>query len=244
MHSVKYQNLSDCTDGLEELARLRSDISQGAARRTGVQIAFRVHQLLSTMRSATAVVAALLLLCVSLPAHVSAIYQDQAGQYDWMQQYVGRIKLAQLVSQPRARLYVASELGAVAALSPADGKLLWRRVLAEGDAFTHMAVLGRHMITLSGGGSQLMAWDAETGAAAWTAALGGGAEGSVDLAAVGSGAVAVAAWGSIQVSIQRACVAATACSCSRCSSSAPELLRQELGHPCRLMHLTVPPAGL
>lgn len=151
---------------------------------------------------ATVVLAALVLLC-ACPGAVLAILEDQAGQYDWLQQYVGRVKLAQLATTPRPRLYVASEAGALAALSPTDGSLLWRKVLAEGDTFTHLLVLGTRVVTLSDGGRQLLAWDAATGGAVWAATVATGAElaGGVDLAAVGSKAVAVAVGGTVKVRV-------------------------------------------
>ncbi|KAI3435883.1 hypothetical protein D9Q98_001941 [Chlorella vulgaris] len=143
-----------------------------------------------------AVLSALLLVACG----VQAIYQDQAGQYDWLQQYVGRVKLAQLVTRPRPRLYVATEAGVLAALSPADGTLLWRKVLAVDDAWTHMIALGNCVVTLSDAGRQLLAWDVDTGAALWAVAVASSLEpaGSVDLAAVGSQGVAVSVGGTIK----------------------------------------------
>jgi outer membrane protein assembly factor BamB len=141
--------------------------------------------------------APLLLLIAAFAGPAAAIYEDQAGQYDWIKQHVGRVKLAQLTTKPRPRLYVASEAGALAALSPADGSLLWRKVLAPGDGFTHLLTLGDRLVTVSGNGRQLLAWDAESGAAAWSAALEG--QSAADLTAVGSKAVAVAVGGAVKV---------------------------------------------
>ena len=145
-------------------------------------------------------IGAVLLLC-TCPLAVRAIYEDQAGQYDWLKQHVGRVKLAQLVSRPRARLYVASEAGALAAVAPANGRLLWRKVLAEGDTISHLQVAGSQVLTLSDGGRQLRAWDADTGAALWAVAAGSSEEvaGSAgnDLAVVPKGDAVVVALGSI-----------------------------------------------
>lgn len=111
--------------------------------------------------------AALALLLVAWPAPAAAIYADQADQHDWLQQHVGQVRLATFTAKPRTRLYVGTAAGALAALSPKDGSLLWRRVLAEGDEVTALAAEGTRLLTLTDGGKQAMAWDAATGAAVW-----------------------------------------------------------------------------
>ncbi|KAL4458516.1 hypothetical protein ABPG75_013381 [Micractinium tetrahymenae] len=132
-----------------------------------------------------------LLLLAAWASPGQAIYADQAGQHDWLQQHVGRVSLAAFAAKPRARLFVASRAGAVAALSLKDGSLLWRRVLGEGDAATALQAAGARVLTLSGGGAQLTAWDAATGAAVWAANLAG----SSDLAGPDAAALAVVADG-------------------------------------------------
>ncbi len=124
--------------------------------------------------------------------------QDQAGQYDWLQQHVGRVSAAVLGGGSNPAVYVASaDAGTLAALAPGDGHLLWRRVLAEGDAVTLLVAADRQVVTLSAGGSQLMAWDALTGAAAWAADL--APEAAAVLALLGRDAVAVSVGGSVKV---------------------------------------------
>ncbi|PRW59755.1 ER membrane complex subunit 1 [Chlorella sorokiniana] len=126
----------------------------------------------------------------------TAIFQDQAGQYDWLKQHVGRVSAAVLTGGPQPAIYAASaDAGTLAALAPADGHLLWRRVLAAGDAVTRLVATSRQVITLSAGGSQLMAWDALTGAAAWAADL---AVAAADLAVLGRDAVAVSVGSSVK----------------------------------------------
>lgn len=141
------------------------------------------------MRAATLLAIGAALLVCACPA--LAIYEDQAGQYDWLKQHVGRVTLAKLVSKPRPRLFVASEAGAVAEVSTRDGSLLWRRVLAEGESISHLHVASGRVITLSGAGSQLLAWDAESGAAVWAAAPAG----SEDASAIAGGIDAAVADG-------------------------------------------------
>lgn len=139
--------------------------------------------------------ATLLLLVACGPA--AAIFQDQAGQYDWLKQHVGRVSTAVLTSGPQPAIYAASaDAGTLAALAPADGHLLWRRVLAEGDAVTRLVVARKQVLTLSAGGTQLMAWDAATGAAAWVADL--AREAATDVAVLGRDVVAVSVGSTIK----------------------------------------------
>lgn len=142
------------------------------------------------VRCAAAITLATLLLA-ACAGPAQAIYADQAGQYDWLQQHVGRVSLAAFAAKPRARLFVASRAGAVAALSLKDGSLLWRRVLAENDEAVALQAAGTRVFTLSGGGTQLTAWDASSGAAMWAATLAG----SLELAGGDAAALAVVADG-------------------------------------------------
>ena len=69
----------------------------------------------------------------------------------------------------------------MAALNPKDGSLAWRRVLGEGDAVSHLEVDAggagasgaSRVLTLSGGGRSLRAFDGESGRMLWQAALQG-----------------------------------------------------------------------
>ncbi|KAL4426508.1 hypothetical protein ABPG77_008366 [Micractinium sp. CCAP 211/92] len=142
------------------------------------------------VRCAAAITLATLLLA-ACAGPAQAIYADQAGQYDWLQQHVGRVSLAAFAAKPRARLFVASRAGAVAALFLKDGSLLWRRVLAENDEAVALQAAGTRVFTLSGGGTQLTAWDASSGAAMWAATLAD----SLELAGGDAAALAVVADG-------------------------------------------------
>lgn len=129
------------------------------------------------MRATGATTLAFLLLLAACAGPATAIFADQAGQYDWLQQHVGRVNLAALAAKPRPRLFVASQAaGTVAALSPKDGSLLWRRVLAEGDSASRLQPAHAVLLTLTDGGKQLTAWDAGSGAAAWAATVAGSSE--------------------------------------------------------------------
>lgn len=147
-------------------------------------------------RCATAITLAALLLAACVGPS-QAIYADQAGQNDWLQQHVGRVSLAAFAAKPRARLFVASRAGAVAALSLKDGSLLWRRVLAEDDEAVALQASGTRVLTLSSGGSQLTAWDAGSGAAMWGATVASSSE----LAGPDAAALTVAADGKRSVAV-------------------------------------------
>lgn len=126
-----------------------------------------------SIRTAATLLGALLLLA-TCPLRTAALYADQAGRYDWLQQHVGRVSAARLASGPRPALLVASSAaGTLAALDPTDGSLRWRKVLAEGDAITVLEVADSRAFTLSGAGRQLLAWDVKSGAALWAADVAG-----------------------------------------------------------------------
>lgn len=145
------------------------------------------------MRPRAALAAGLLLL--ALPAALG-LYADQRGSVqDWLKQHVGRVSAARLAPGPRPALLVASAAaGTLAALDAADGSLRWRKVLAEGDAVTALEVAGSTVVSLLGGGRQLLAWDAASGAALWAADLPAPAAGQGgDLAVLSNGEDAVLA---------------------------------------------------
>lgn len=129
-----------------------------------------------------------LLVCT---ASVHAIFEEQARRYTWHQQFVGRVRLARMAAKPRSDVFVATEKGVLAALSPKDGSVAWRKAFAEGDAITHLEVEGGRVFTLSGGGQYLRAFNAENGQMLWQAALGtaagDGSEPASDLALLKEG---------------------------------------------------------
>lgn len=65
----------------------------------------------------------LLLLC---PHHAAAMYEDQAGTYDWHREHLGDV--ANLYISRKQHVYAASHDATVALLSMDDGSVTWRRV--------------------------------------------------------------------------------------------------------------------
>jgi hypothetical protein len=77
---------------------------------------------------ALALVALLAILGV---AGVSAMFQDEAGLYDWVKENVGPVRHAAFASKGKAAV-VATEIGVLASLAVKSGAINWRRVLSEG----------------------------------------------------------------------------------------------------------------
>ncbi|KJE95619.1 hypothetical protein CAOG_06052 [Capsaspora owczarzaki ATCC 30864] len=116
-----------------------------------------------------------------LVAPASAIYEDQAGLFDWRFQAVGAVKFAILggesaaasssssstASHYRGWVFVATESNAVAALSSASGDIVWRQVFSENDAIDGMILHGNGLFTLSENGRRLRKWLPEAGTIVW-----------------------------------------------------------------------------
>lgn len=108
-----------------------------------------------------------------LIASASAIYEEQAGGFDWLQQHVGEITLAKFAARNQLKLYVASTSNAIAALNLRDGSLAWRRVLDDKDNIIDVALLTKPsaFVTLSSGGKMLRAWSTGDGGLLWEKAV-------------------------------------------------------------------------
>uniref|UniRef100_A0A8C4QK75 EMC1 first beta-propeller domain-containing protein n=1 Tax=Eptatretus burgeri TaxID=7764 RepID=A0A8C4QK75_EPTBU len=114
----------------------------------------------------------LLLLVLNLAGFSAALYEDQAGKFDWRQQYVGRVATARWEGQtgPARRLLLATNHHLVAALNPRNGHLLWRQQLPNQEGplnfFLHQ---GSATVTVSG--RLARAWDLALGVLAWETLL-------------------------------------------------------------------------
>lgn len=188
-------------------------------------------QLQQQRRQQPAAAAALLLLAAAAClAPVSAIFEDQAGTYDWYKQYVGRPRDVAFLPG-REQLYLASQQNLLASLGGATGSVAWRRKYTQQDALDALVLVPKPPLVAaaSNGGKYVRAWDAAEGGFRWealvfegppaAAAGGGGGSSAVGLAAVergGQAAVAVAAGGTVKVRWRRwgqqQCVVA----CMRC----------------------------
>ncbi|GBF96686.1 ER membrane complex subunit 1 [Raphidocelis subcapitata] len=150
--------------------------------------------------------AALLLLLACGAAPAAALYEDQAGTFDWHRQHIGEVLYA-AHGGGRDRFYVATAQGIAAAVSAADGAVAWRRTHPEEDPLAAAVALAKPslLVVASRGGRHLRAWGAADGALRWEAAAAprdAPPNGAAALAAVAlreGAAVAAAAGGGVQV---------------------------------------------
>lgn len=80
------------------------------------------------------------LLLAASACRVAAIYEDQAGTYDWHRPHVG--VATQLHITHKRHIYIVSDDATLARIGPDDGVLAWRRVQdAPGTPATHRRTL-------------------------------------------------------------------------------------------------------
>uniref|UniRef100_V9KAG0 ER membrane protein complex subunit 1 n=1 Tax=Callorhinchus milii TaxID=7868 RepID=V9KAG0_CALMI len=100
-----------------------------------------------------------------------AIYEDQAGKFDWRCQYVGKPQFAYFDAPTKAskKIVVATENNVIASLNTRNGKILWRQVDKAGveGAVDLMLLHGQDALTVSGGGRMLRSWDTNIGGLNW-----------------------------------------------------------------------------
>ncbi len=119
----------------------------------------------SMMRVVVAVVVAVLL----LSEHAVAIFEDQAGQLDWYKPFVGPVTSATL-HRKLPRLFLGTQRNVVGSLQMRDGSIAWRRLLEEGDTIDATQIIdspSSMLLSLSGNGSTLRAWDQVDGSLKW-----------------------------------------------------------------------------
>ncbi|CEM29319.1 unnamed protein product [Vitrella brassicaformis CCMP3155] len=121
-----------------------------------------------------------ILFLLSLPRVTHALYEDEAGERDWLIQTVGRV--THLVTSPlpthSRRLYVGTAQGIVAALQTKTGALEWRREgKDEGERVSRLAIGKAILVSLSvndghedGGGrssTSVRCWHVHNGDLLW-----------------------------------------------------------------------------
>ena len=92
-----------------------------------------------------------------------AIFEDQAGSFDWYRSYVGPITDAQLGSKPR--VFIASSQNVVGSLNLRDGSIAWRKLL-DG-AVDGIALVEEASLVLSLSDGKLRAFDQAEGGLRW-----------------------------------------------------------------------------
>lgn len=117
-------------------------------------------------------------LCV---ATSTALYADQAGEFDWSVENLGRIETVafggsisrgphSVVSRGATRaVYVASDerSRALARLDVKTGKIQWRRVFVEGDSINAIHLTHYGLLSVSGSGHHIRLWELTSGVLLW-----------------------------------------------------------------------------
>ncbi|KAH7463857.1 ER membrane protein complex subunit 1 [Phytophthora ramorum] len=112
---------------------------------------------------------------------VHALYADQAGEFDWSAENLGRAHAVafggsvsrgphSVVSRGTTRaVYVASDerSRALARLDSRTGEIQWRRVFPEGDAIDDIQLTNFGLLSVSGAGRNVRLWDLNTGVLLW-----------------------------------------------------------------------------
>lgn len=99
----------------------------------------------------------------------SAVFEDQAREYSWNKQFVGRVKNALFAPRGKDRVFVATDASVIASIDVRSGELQWRKVLDEEDVPSALGLLHKppSLVSLSRNGTRLRAWQASDGALLW-----------------------------------------------------------------------------
>ncbi|TDH71102.1 hypothetical protein CCR75_003513 [Bremia lactucae] len=112
---------------------------------------------------------------------VNALFADQAGEFDWKFENIGRVQFVafedsvsrepnSVVPKNTSRaLYVASDerSRALARLDSITGEIQWRRVFVKGDAINAIQLTSDGLLSVSGAGRHVRLWDLLTGVLLW-----------------------------------------------------------------------------
>lgn len=115
-------------------------------------------------RGACLVAAAVAVVIILSASPAAAIYEDQAGTFDWYKQFVGRPNSV-LFSPGKERVFLATQQNLLASLQTKTGSVAWRRHYPVQDSLDNVLLLQSPsvVLTTSNGGKTLRAWDAMEG---------------------------------------------------------------------------------
>ncbi|XP_052082314.1 ER membrane protein complex subunit 1-like isoform X2 [Mytilus californianus] len=102
--------------------------------------------------------------------HVSCLYEDQVGKFDWTQRYIGKVeRLYWDQSNPSKKLLVTTDKNVLASIHVYNGSIAWRQILEDNDRGTIDAVFhqDKYFVGVCGGGRYVRSWKVETGALSW-----------------------------------------------------------------------------
>ncbi|BFZ23271.1 hypothetical protein BsWGS_26310 [Bradybaena similaris] len=105
----------------------------------------------------------------------SGLYEDQAGLFDWKQDYVGKVQQFYWEQSHSSgkRVLVATEKNVIASLNAHDGSIVWRRLFETSvrgriDQFLHRDSV---LISVHAGGQFVRSWQVESGSLIWEKSL-------------------------------------------------------------------------
>eukprot|EP00882_Tetradesmus_deserticola_P017815 GHRQ01019108.1.p2 GENE.GHRQ01019108.1~~GHRQ01019108.1.p2 ORF type:complete len:198 (+),score=34.15 GHRQ01019108.1:599-1192(+) len=101
-----------------------------------------------------------------------AIFEDQAGTFDWYKQFVGRPRSVAFLPG-KERVFVATQQSLLASLHTKTGSVAWRRKYTEQDPLEKTVALQKPalLIAASKGGKYVRAWEALEGGFKWEALM-------------------------------------------------------------------------
>lgn len=123
-----------------------------------------------------------------LAALATALYEDQAGEFDWTLEQIGVVTAVvywqrRVYALATARRESGHHQSLVVALN-SRGKIEWRRPLPLGESGDSIVLTSQSVATLSGGGRFVRAWRLGDGALLWDTALPGRGSEDVGLIAI------------------------------------------------------------
>ncbi|CAL1543686.1 unnamed protein product [Lymnaea stagnalis] len=128
------------------------------------------------MANTSKTVAAFLVLIYITVCCSFGLYEDQAGLFDWKQDYVGKVKYFywdHSPSQSGKKAFIASERNVIASLHAHDGTIAWRRIFEPTvrgriDAFLYQ---GTNLVSIHAGGLFVRSWQTLSGSLLWEKSL-------------------------------------------------------------------------
>ncbi|KNC84569.1 hypothetical protein SARC_03212 [Sphaeroforma arctica JP610] len=105
-------------------------------------------------------------LCIALLAtSAQALYEDQAGQYDWYKPMIGHATTG-CYSTSAQYMILGTDSNVLSAMS-ADGEIVWRHVMPVEQEMDLIVCDNVRVATVSANGSYIRMWSAKTGELIW-----------------------------------------------------------------------------
>lgn len=105
----------------------------------------------------------------------TALFEDQAGKFDWMQRYVGRVDFLywDQAHYMGKRVIVGTDKNTLAAINVHNGSIAWRQIFEDGERGRINALLhqGNGLVSISGNGKFVRSWIPSSGFLQWETVL-------------------------------------------------------------------------